>query len=87
VIVVDDGIATGSTMSAAIRLLRQREAACIVVAVPVAPEDAVRRLRSEADEVVVLSEPADFTAVGRWYRDFSQTSDEDVRALMARSGA
>ena len=83
VIVVDDGIATGSTMSAAIELLRKRKAVRIVVAAPVAPHDTIRRLRGEADEVVVLLEPADFMAVGRWYEDFSQTSDEDVRRLMA----
>ena len=53
-----------------------------VVAVPVAPHDTIRRLRGEADEVIVLLEPADFMAVGRWYEDFSQTSDEDVRRLM-----
>lgn len=86
VILVDDGIATGSTMSAAIQLLRQRKAGRIVVAVPVAPRDTVRRLRGEADEVVVLLEPENFTAVGRWYEDFSQTTDEEVRALMARQG-
>jgi putative phosphoribosyl transferase len=83
VIVVDDGIATGSTMSAAIELLRKRKAGRIVVAVPVAPHDTIRRLRGEADKVIVLLEPADFMAVGRWYEDFSQTSDEDVRRLMA----
>lgn len=87
VIVVDDGIATGSTMSAAIELLRKRKAGHIVVAVPVAPHDTIRRLRGEADEVIVLLEPADFVAVGRWYEDFSQTSDEDVRRLMGAQQA
>lgn len=87
VIVVDDGIATGSTMSAAIELLRKRKAGRIVVAVPVAPRDTIHRLRGEADEVIVLLEPADFMAVGRWYEDFSQTSDEDVRRLMAGQDA
>jgi putative phosphoribosyl transferase len=82
VIVVDDGIATGSTMSAVIELLRKRKAGRIIVAVPVAPHDSVRRLRAEADEVIVLLEPADFIAVGHWYEDFSQTSDEDVRRMM-----
>ncbi len=86
VIVVDDGVATGSTMSAAIELLRHRKAARIIVAVPVAPPDTARRLRGEADEVVTLLEPADFMAVGRWYEDFSQTSDEDVRRLLAGQG-
>jgi putative phosphoribosyl transferase len=82
VILVDDGIATGSTMSAAIELLRKRKAGRIVVAVPVAPHDTVRRLRAQADEVIVLLEPADFIAVGYWYADFSQTSDDEVRFLM-----
>jgi predicted phosphoribosyltransferase len=86
VIVVDDGVATGSTMSAAIELLRKQKAARIVVAVPVAPRDTVRRLRGEADEVVTLLVPDNFIAVGRWYEDFSQTSDEDVRRLMAEQG-
>ncbi|RPJ35021.1 MAG: phosphoribosyltransferase [Verrucomicrobiaceae bacterium] len=86
VIVVDDGVATGSTMSAAIELLRHQKAARIIVAVPVAPPDTARRLRGEADEVVTLLEPADFMAVGRWYEDFSQTSDEDVRRLLAGQG-
>ena len=82
VILVDDGIATGSTMSAAIQLLRKRKAGHIVVAAPVAPHDTVRRLHREADEVVVVLEPADFVAVGRWYEDFSQISDAEVRRLM-----
>jgi putative phosphoribosyl transferase len=83
VIVVDDGIATGSTMSAAIELLRKLTAGRIVAAVPVAPHDTVRRLRREADDVIVLFEPAEFIAVGHWYEDFFQTSDGDVRRLMA----
>ena len=82
VIVVDDGVATGSTMSAAIRLLRQQQAGRIIVAVPVAPHDTVERLREEADEVVVALEPEPFEAVGRWYEDFSQTTDEEVQALV-----
>jgi predicted phosphoribosyltransferase len=83
VIVVDDGIATGSTMSAAIELLRHQKAGRVIVAVPVAPRDTAKRLRSEADEVITLIEPRDFIAVGRWYEDFSQTGDEDVRRLLA----
>jgi erythromycin esterase-like protein/predicted phosphoribosyltransferase len=83
VIVVDDGIATGSTMSAAIELLRHQEAKRIVVAVPVAPEESVTRLRGEADEVIVLNEPDPFRSVGQWYEDFSQTSDAEVRELLA----
>jgi predicted phosphoribosyltransferase len=80
---VDDGIATGSTMSAAIELLRQKHAARVIVAVPVAPRDTANRLRREADEVITLLEPEKFIAVGRWYQDFSQTTDEEVGALLS----
>ena len=85
VIVVDDGIATGSTMSAAVELLRYQKARRIVVAVPVAPPSTVERLGEEADEVVALIEPEPFVAVGQWYDDFSQTSDEEVRFLLAET--
>lgn len=81
-IVVDDGLATGSTMRAAIQALRQSHPARIVVAVPVAAAETVRRLRGEADSVVALSAPLDFHAVSMWYDDFSQTSDEEVRSLL-----
>ena len=83
VLVVDDGIATGATMLAAVRLLRHQGAARIVVAAPVAPPDTVARLTDEADEVVVISTPASFSAVGCWYEDFSQTTDEEVSRLLA----
>ena len=83
VIVVDDGIATGGTVRAALRAVRRAEAARIVLAVPVAPPDAVAALRAEADEVVCLESPADFTAVGRCYDDFRQTTDDEVVALLA----
>jgi putative phosphoribosyl transferase len=82
VIVVDDGIATGSTVSAAVQLLRQRNAAKILVAAPVSARDSARRLRGEADAVVTLMEPVDFGAVGQWYEDFPQTTDDEVRALL-----
>lgn len=82
VIIVDDGIATGSTMSAAIQLLRQQNAAKIIVAVPVAPQDTARRLREEADEVVTVLEPDFFLSVGQWYEDFPQTTDEEVQDLL-----
>lgn len=81
-IIVDDGLATGSTMRAAIQALRQSHPARIVVAVPVAAAETVRRLRSEADSVICLSAPLDFRAVSMWYDDFSQTSDEEVRTLL-----
>lgn len=79
VIVVDDGIATGSTMVAAISALRSRAAARIVVAVPVATSLAVEELGDEADEVVCLMQPETFHGVGEWYADFTQISDDDVR--------
>ncbi|MFE0601156.1 phosphoribosyltransferase family protein [Streptomyces sp. NPDC058892] len=86
-IVVDDGIATGSTAAAACQVVRAQGAARVVLAVPVAPPDAVARLRAEADEVVCLSTPRAFRAVGEWYRDFSQTPDDEVVSLLARAAA
>ncbi|MER6317133.1 phosphoribosyltransferase family protein [Streptomyces sp. NPDC001581] len=87
VIVVDDGIATGATAAAACEVVRAQGAARVVLAVPVAPPDAVARLRTAADEVVCLSAPRAFRAVGEWYEDFSQTPDEEVVALLARAAA
>ncbi len=85
VILVDDGLATGSTMRAAIAAVRQCDPACIVVAVPVAPPDTVEHLRTEVDDVVVLLTPTWFAAVGQWYADFSQTTDEEVRTLLQQA--
>jgi predicted phosphoribosyltransferase len=85
VLLVDDGLATGSSMRAAVRALRERDAARIVVAVPVAPAEACAVLEAEADAVVCARRPAHFRAVGVWYDDFEQTTDDDVRALLARS--
>jgi putative phosphoribosyl transferase len=87
VVVVDDGVATGATARAACQVVRAQGAAYVVLAVPVAPPDAAARLREDADEVVCLSAPVLFSAVGEWYRDFSQTSDEEVVALLARASA
>ncbi|MDX6348057.1 MAG: putative phosphoribosyl transferase [Streptomyces sp.] len=87
VIVVDDGVATGATALAACQVVRAQGAARVVVAVPVAPPDAVAALRVEADAVVCLHAPASFFAVGEWYRDFSQTGDEEVSALLKRAAA
>jgi len=78
-VLVDDGIATGHTMEAAIETVRRWGAARIVVAVPVAARDTAERLRGVVDEVVVLSEPAHFMAVGQFYQSFSQVSDDDVQ--------
>lgn len=87
VIVVDDGLATGATMQAAVRALRRQRPARLVVAVPVAPPETCAMLREEADEVVCVLTPEPFYAVGGWYRDFPQTSDDEVRALLARARA
>ncbi|MFF3766517.1 phosphoribosyltransferase family protein [Streptomyces sp. NPDC001922] len=84
-IVVDDGIATGATASAACRVARAHGAARVVLAVPVAPPDAAVALRSEVDELVCLSTPSAFYAVGEWYQDFAQTPDRDVVDLLARA--
>ena len=84
-IVVDDGVATGSTAVAALRWARERGAERVVLAVPVAPPQSLERLRAEADEVVVLETPQPFLAVGEWYRDFDQTTDEQVVSALARS--
>jgi predicted phosphoribosyltransferase len=85
VLVVDDGLATGATALAAIETLRLRGADEVWVCVPVAPADTVEIVGSVADRVVVLSQPRRFSAVGAWYNDFSQTEDEEVRSLLARS--
>jgi erythromycin esterase-like protein/predicted phosphoribosyltransferase len=85
VIVVDDGLATGSTMLAAVHAIRQDDPAQIVVAVPVADPDVCAALRATADEVVCLSTPQPLRAVGLWYEDFSQTIDSEVRGLLARA--
>jgi putative phosphoribosyl transferase len=82
VILVDDGLATGATMEAAVQAVRLQQPARIVVAVPVGSPDAVARLRHSADEVVCVDAPASFTAVGEWYEDFAQTSDEEVQAAL-----
>jgi putative phosphoribosyl transferase len=84
-VVVDDGLATGATAVAAIRWTRARGPRQIVLAVPVAPPETVRRLETEADETVVLVTPENFRAVGEWYELFGQTRDEEVVAAMARS--
>src|SRR5438093_8453858 len=85
VILVDDGLATGATMRAAVKALRERGAAKIVVAVPVGPPDTCHELEERADETICLSTPEFFQAVGQYYEDFSQTSDEDVRELLSQA--
>ena len=85
-VIVDDGIATGGTVRAAIQVARAMGARRVIVAVPVAPANTVAQLRSEADDVVVLLVPPQFHAVGEWYEDFSQTSDAEVIAALAPAG-
>ena len=82
VIIVDDGLATGATMAAAVQSVNERGAEKCVVAVPVASEDARNRLQQIADEVVCVAVPPDFGGVGRFYDDFSQTTDEEVIQLL-----
>ena len=81
-ILVDDGLATGSTMRAAVLALRQHHPQKIVVAVPVAAEDSCEMLQADADEVVCAMTPHPFYAVGQWYENFGQTRDEEVQELL-----
>jgi putative phosphoribosyl transferase len=82
VIVIDDGIATGSSVRAALRGVRRQKPKRLILAVPVAPSETIEALRSEADEIVCLETPAGFYAVGQFYRDFHQISDEEVREIL-----
>jgi putative phosphoribosyl transferase len=86
-ILVDDGIATGSTMEAAVLAARAMNARSVIVAVPVAPPDTCERLQHVADELVCPCRPFDFMAVGAWYLDFPQTSDAEVVTLLGQSAA
>jgi predicted phosphoribosyltransferase len=83
VIVVDDGLATGATMMAAVRALRAQAPSRIIVAVPVGSAEACARLRKATDEVVCLTIPESFEAVGNWYCNFSQITDHEVKAALA----
>lgn len=85
VVIVDDGIATGSTARAACQVARAEQARRIVLAVPVAPDDWTKRMSGVADELISLIEPAIFAGVGRFYLDFAQTTDEDVIAALDRA--
>jgi putative phosphoribosyl transferase len=86
-IVVDDGIATGTTMRAALKAVRRRGASLVVLAVPVAPHDTLTQLRSEVDRVICLAEPEPFRAIGLHYVDFHQVSDEEVIAALESASA
>ena len=83
VVLVDDGVATGATLRAAVAAARKLGATRVVVAVPVASREAIARLSVEADEVICLEQPAFFMAVGQFYEDFPQVSDAEVRTLLA----
>src|SRR5436305_7955214 len=85
IILVDDGLATGSTMRAAASALREQDPARIVVAVPVSAPQTCNEYRMGVDEIICASTPEPFMGVGKWYRDFSQTTDEEVRELLERA--
>ncbi|OGY42076.1 MAG: hypothetical protein A2Y82_02305 [Candidatus Buchananbacteria bacterium RBG_13_36_9] len=85
VIIIDDGIATGLTMRAAIKSIREKKAKKIIVAVPVSAQDSLKTIKEEADEVICLHAPLFFGAVGAFYKDFRQTTDEEVIDLMKKS--
>ena len=85
VILIDDGLATGSTMRAAAKALRQQDPARIVVAVPVSAPQTCDEYRMGVDEIICARMPEPFMGVGMWYRDFSQTTDEEVREILARA--
>jgi len=87
VIIVDDGIATGGTMKAALRGARKAGAEKLILAVPVAPREAIEDLRHECDEAICLAMPEPFYAVGNWYANFDQTDDEEVKTLLSHSGS
>jgi len=84
VIIVDDGIATGATTLAAVRAVRTRKPKELVLAVPVAPLDTIEKLRAQVDEIVCLETPRDFGAIGYFYRDFHQVSDDEVTSTLWR---
>lgn len=86
VILVDDGLATGASMRAAVQALKERHPARIIVAVPVGAPETCDKFRDEVDEVVCGIEPEEFAAVGAWYEDFTQTRDEEVRRILAHAG-
>lgn len=87
VIVVDDGVATGATVNSALRLIRAEKPARLILALPVAPADAIARLEKSADEVICLQTPTPFYAVGAHYADFSQVSDQEVIEILERAHA
>ncbi len=85
IILVDDGLATGSTMRSAIAVLKPQHPAKLIVAIPVAASQTCHQLKTEVDEVVCLMTPKPLYGIGLWYEDFSQTTDEEVHKLLAQS--
>ena len=85
IILVDDGLATGSTMRVAVAALKEKQPKRMIVAVPVAAPEACNELKDEVDEIICLETPPSFSAVGLWYDDFSQVTDREVRELLARA--
>jgi len=85
VIVIDDGIATGATVRAAVQAIRQQEPASVVLAVPVAPPQTCAELREQVDDLVCLKTPVELDAIGLWYKDFGQTTDDEVCELLAQA--
>jgi putative phosphoribosyl transferase len=85
VILVDDGLATGASMMAAVNAVKTAQPTKIIIAAPVAPPEVVHTLKQQVDEVVVPLQPVDFSAVGQWYEDFAQTSDEEVIACLQQA--
>jgi predicted phosphoribosyltransferase len=87
VLLIDDGIATGSTIQAAVKVLRQHAPAAIVIAVPTTSAEAFQMLKPEVDDFVALMIPENFRAVGQWYENFGQTTDADVKSLLAAAAS
>ncbi len=85
IIIIDDGLATGASMKAAVKALRKMGASRIIVSIPVAPRSSCEELLEEADEVICYSTPDYFSSVGEWYEDFTQTTDEEVRLLLEKA--
>ncbi len=85
VILVDDGLATGATMHAAVNGVKTHAPAAVIVAVPVSARDTFNKFKYEVDDIVAVALPEDFASVGQWYRDFSQTTDEEVAELLERA--
>jgi putative phosphoribosyl transferase len=81
-VLVDDGLATGASMRAAVMAVRERHPARLIVAAPVAARETYKDFQQLADEIVCVQTPANFEGVGQWYEDFTQTSDEEVRLLL-----